>query len=516
MPAVNPEIVPSRVFETVLSAITDFAYAFDLQGRFIYMNQALLDLWGLQLEEALGKNFFELKYPHDLAAKLQNQIQRVIDTGKSLTDETPYTSPGGMDGFYEYIFTPIFAVDGKVDGVAGTTRDVTGRKRIEQELREARDAAEAGSQAKDRFLAVLSHELRTPLSPVVMTVAAMEMHPDLPYDLREDVAMIRRNIDLETKLIDDLLDLSRVTSGKLRLQMQPAHLHELLRHTFEVCASDLNGKRLSVRFELNATNDIVAGDPARLQQVFWNLMKNAIKFSTTGGEIRVRTANIGAHRIQVEMSDRGVGIRPEILPRIFDAFEQGGTSTTREFGGLGLGLAISKALIDMHGGTISASSGGVGAGATFTIGLDITSPTEPGIASTKMCQGVGGASGSPRVLLVEDHPDTAKTLARLLSLQGYTTRVANSVAVALQLAAGESFDIVVSDIGLPDASGYELMEQLKSRYEMKGVALSGYGMEEDVRRGRDAGFDDHVVKPVNVAQLDAVIRRVLGRSAHEG
>ena len=502
----------ARVFDTILTSISDFAYIFDRDGRFIYSNKALLDLLGITHEQILGKNFFDLKYPDDLAARLQRQIQQVIDTRQPVTDETPYTSQSGAGGYYEYIFNPVFAADGSVESVAGTTRDVTHRREVEQALSEARDAAEHANNAKDRFLAVLSHELRTPLSPVVMSVTEMENDPDLPPKFREDVTTIRRNIELETKLIDDLLDLSRVTSDKLRLNLQPHGVHEILRHVIQICDADLREKRLNVIERLDATRDLASVDAARLQQVFWNLVRNATKFTPAGGDVTIRTWNDDAGHLCVDVIDSGIGIAPELLPRIFDAFEQGDARITRQFGGLGLGLAIAKAVVEMHGGAIRVASKGMGKGTTFTVRLDVVaaSPVERDAACPSPAGAVGVAG--PRLLLVDDHPDTARTLARLLTRSGYEVRTASSVAAALKLAAAEPFDLVVSDIGLPDGTGYELMQEARARYGLCGIALSGYGMEEDMRRSKDVGFVEHVVKPVNMAHLEQVIRRVIDAS----
>jgi two-component system CheB/CheR fusion protein len=217
----------------------------------------------------------------------------------------------------------------------------------------------------------------------------------------------------------------------------------------------------------------------------------------------------------IEVKDSGVGIPPEVLPRIFDAFEQGEQRMMRQFGGLGLGLAIARAVVEMHGGTISAASDGRDQGATFIVRLDAAAParktTDAPAAGPQAAVRVDPARS--RVLLVEDHPDTARTLARLLTLSGYEVQTAHSVASALQLADTEPFDVVVSDIGLPDATGYELMEQVRDRFGIKGIALSGYGMEEDMRKSRKAGFVEHVLKPVNVSQLSAVIRRVVSETS---
>jgi signal transduction histidine kinase/CheY-like chemotaxis protein len=409
------------------------------------------------------------------------------------------------------------------------------QRRHEEALRVARDAAEAANNAKDRFLAALSHELRTPLSPVTITLDSLACDDALPTRLREDVEMIRRNIDLETKLIDDLLDLSRVVNGKLRLQLAATSLHDLLRHVLEICAAELQSGEVEVRFDLRATSDRVLADPARLRQVFWNLIKNAIKFTprsrdvngarvSGGAVVVVRTSNPCPGRVVVEVCDEGVGIAAEVLPRVFDAFEQGDARRATQSGGLGLGLAISKAVVDMHGGRINARSAGPGCGSTFAVELSTVGAAaqngapaihKPPVSAAAPGNGSPGAGGNgtplpraARVLLAEDHSDTAKVMVKLLRLSGYVVRSAGTVAEALELAAAEPFDVLVSDIGLPDASGYELMRQLKSRYGVRGIALSGYGMEEDARRSREAGFDDHIVKPVNVAQLRAAIARM--------
>ena len=389
--------------------------------------------------------------------------------------------------------------------------DITTRKNLERQREMLlaqeemlRKEAEGAARAKDRFLAALSHELRTPLSPVMLAVAAMEEHSDLPSTLREKMGMIRRNIELEVRLIDDLLDLTRVTSGKMRLQMRPTHVHAALTLALQTCDWEMSTKNLNVRVDLRAQNDMVDADPVRLQQVFWNVLRNAAKFTAEGGDIFVRSDDVEGG-LRVEVRDSGVGIAPETLPKVFDAFEQGNIDITRQFGGLGLGLAICDSIVRMHAGAIRAHSDGVGKGATFTVELPTTTAREAVAVHRDAHRRVGGHL---RVLLVEDNEDSRELLAELLGTLNYEVKTASSVAAALQLAAAEHFDVVLSDLGLPDGTGWELMQQLRDRHAMKGIALSGYGMEEDQQRSREAGFCDHVIKPVNPTRLVEVLQRV--------
>jgi CheY-like chemotaxis protein len=260
-----------------------------------------------------------------------------------------------------------------------------------------------------------------------------------------------------------------------------------------------------VKFSLAASNDSVTGDPARLQQLFWNLLKNALKFSNPHGVVRVATSNPSADAIEVRVADDGQGIAPEMLPRLFNAFEQGENATTRQFGGLGLGLAIAKAVVELHGGSIRAESDGLGRGAEFIVRIPLSSvaPAAPAPHTPRPA-----TNGRLRLLVVEDHADTARMLGRLLRSSGYEVETAGSVADALRLAESKPFDLLVSDIGLPDATGHDLMRQIRQRYGVKGIAMTGYGMDEDVRKSLDAGFTDHIIKPVDMAQLQAVIQRV--------
>jgi signal transduction histidine kinase/CheY-like chemotaxis protein len=370
-------------------------------------------------------------------------------------------------------------------------------------------AAEAANQAKDHFLAVLSHELRTPLTPALMTLGRLLDSPDLSDDLRAQIDRVRRNVELESKLLDDLLDLTQLSRGKLELRREITDLHPLVQHAVDVfCASQIRKKQLACTAELTAAQHHVWGDPVRLQQIFWNLLQNAVKFTPDGGRIETRTWNDPAGAIQISIADTGMGIEPEALPRLFDAFEQAEASVHRRFGGLGLGLAVCKSLVELHGGSIEAKSEGKGRGTVFTVTL----PTSP--APDRAVHAALPAEVRPtrplRILLVEDHEDTLLVMANFLETAHHQVQSARDVTSALELAGRHEFDLVVSDLGLPDGSGLDLMRTLRERHGLKGVAVSGYGTAEDVAQSLAAGFVEHLTKPVYPAKLKEAIIRAAG------
>lgn len=373
---------------------------------------------------------------------------------------------------------------------------------------EARLAAEAASAAKDRFLALLSHELRTPLTPVLLAVEEMEANPALPAGVRENLAMVRRSIELETRLIEDLLDLSRSISGKLSLRRQQVNLQSVLHDVVATVGPEIGEKKLRLHCELSDDPILLNADPARLQQVFWNLLKNAVKFSSVGGQVTIRCRDAVEGFVHVEVQDDGEGIDAAALPKVFDAFEQGQGAVLPPSGGLGLGLTIAKAVVEAHGGTIAANSEGRGRGACFVVRLPAAtaaaSPHDAAPTPTRR-----RSTRSLRVLLVEDHGDTAIALAKLLRRSGHTVEVADDLAGALELALAHPFDLVISDIGLPDGTGYELMRQIREKFPIPGIALTGYGMDGDLQASAEAGFAEHIIKPVNVVQLREVIARVV-------
>jgi signal transduction histidine kinase/response regulator of citrate/malate metabolism len=384
--------------------------------------------------------------------------------------------------------------------------EVVERRRIAAELLSAREDAERANHAKDKFLASLSHELRTPLTPVLMCVAALEQETAIQPEFRQQLAMMRRNVELEARLIDDLLDVTRVAHGKLQLlQSGPVDIHALLMHTEEIVHSDALGKSVHLQFDLKACEHHVGGDAARLQQVFWNLLKNAIKFTPAGGRMTVRTANPAPGQIVLSVDDTGMGIDAQTLPVIFRAFEQGETRELQPSGGLGLGLSISKAIVELHGGKICAESRGLGLGATFTIELATVLPFPTTQITPPQPQSQTN-SHRLRLLVIEDHEPTLAVLKRLLCRHGHDVLTACTVKDALLLATTHPFDLVISDIGLPDGNGIDLMRQLTKDYGLRGIALSGYGMAADHAKTQQAGFLAHLVKPINFDQLHSVLQ----------
>lgn len=375
------------------------------------------------------------------------------------------------------------------------------RNELRQTLAEARRA----NAAKDRFLAVLSHELRTPLNPVLMAASAMETDPRLPPEIRADISMIRRNVELEARLIDDLLDLTRIANGKVHLQRKIVDAHELLEQAIVVVQADCSSIQPALTLDFAATQHCIDGDAARIQQVFWNLIRNAVKFTALDGRVTVRTSNPDSATLRIEVVDTGIGIAPEALPKIFNAFEQAEPEINHTFGGLGLGLAISKTLAEMHGGTLRAESAGMEKGASFIFEMPAA---EGGSAADDVAAAFPAASNRRRILLVEDHATTAALMARLLRKRGHEVVVAHSKTEAIAAGLSQAFDLVISDLGLPDGNGYEVMEALRSNSTIIGIALTGYGMEADLASSAQAGFQFHLTKPVDAQKLYQAIEEV--------
>jgi PAS domain S-box-containing protein len=476
-----------------------------------YVNQEWLGFTGRRVEQELGEGWTEGIHPDDRERCLAT-YHEAFDARTHFSMEYRLRRHNGEYRWLLDTGVPRVTTDGIFAGYIGSCIDITDRKNYEIELRKAKEAAEAANNAKDQFLAVLSHELRTPLTPVLTVAHVLREEQGLPEDIRSYVEIIHRNVELEARLIDDLLDLTRIEKGKLQLNLDTVDAHVLVNNVLQIYRSEIHGKQLDITVDLRAARHMVRADSARLQQIFWNLVKNAVKFTQPKGAITIRSNNDEKGNLLVEVVDSGIGIDPEVLPRIFDAFEQGEQNITRRFGGLGLGLAISKALIDMHHGHLTAESGGSGMGSTFTVELATAEPATAPPPGEQIAAPEESAPPPTRILLVDDHADTSKVMKVLLERRGYSVTTAADVASALEAATTQKFDLLISDIGLPDGSGHDLMRMLVERgIRLKAIALSGFGMEEDIRRSREVGFIEHLTKPVNFGKLHEMIERLLTR-----
>jgi PAS domain S-box-containing protein len=502
-----------RLFESNLLGI---AFG-DTSGRIVEANGEALRMIGRSREQATAGDF---SWRRVTAPERRTEDERAIhqlhETGVAQPYETEFLRP---DGYRTPALVGMAMLQDSETQLVLLLVDLSERKQFEIELQAARDAAVDANRAKDQFLAVLSHELRTPLTPALALAAAGASNPELPEPVRDDFDTIRRNIQLESKLIEDLLDLTKIGRGKLQIREETVDLHRVIQAAVQVTSrAAIELKRLNVRVQLEAGRHHVSGDAARLQQIFWNLLQNAVKFTPVDGLIVLRTRNLPAsdpkvatgELIEVLVSDTGIGLPPEALQRIFEAFQQVHPSS-RELGGLGLGLAISKGLVEAHDGTISATSEGVGRGATFTVRLATTAaplPTsDPGVGEPPAHQVPASAS----ILLVEDHVDTANVLSRLLRRAGYQVRTAHSVTDALQRLQEHSPDLLISDIGLPDGNGCDVVRAHARRAggPVAAIALTGFGMDDDIAATRQAGFSAHVTKPVQFQQLRETIESLL-------
>lgn len=380
--------------------------------------------------------------------------------------------------------------------------------------RAARAAAEDANRAKDRFLARLSHELRTPMAPILGISSLLEVDESLPREVREQLHVVRRNAEVEARLIDDLLDLTRINRGTFALNREAVDLERLVKEAIETAAgATLAAGKLRLVLELSAAEPFVWGDPIRLTQALCNLLTNAVRYTPAGGTITVRSRSQDPDGIVIEIHDDGRGFDPDDLPRLFEAFERAGMP---EGGGLGLGLWIARSIIDDHGGVLSAHSAGVGQGATFFVFLSTVLPAGAVVAPPadpyRFEPSANGRADRPlHILLVEDHLDTAFAISHLLRRLGHKVTHAESPEAALAAAAAPSarpIDFVVSDLWLRSGSGLELMPELAGRYGLRGIAISGLGGDGAIARSRAAGFSRHLTKPITFGTLRDAIREL--------
>ena len=495
-----------------LAAIVEFSHdaiiGKDINGIITSWNRGAEEVFGYTAAETIGKSVAIL-IPPERRSEEADILARIRRDESIDHYETLRRHKNGRLLEISLTISPIKDATGKIIGASKIARDVTEQKRIHRELNRVHTEVLTASRAKDDFLAALSHELRTPLSPVLLLASEAAANPELSPRVRTDFDTIRKNVELEARLIDDMLDVTRISRGKLELQLKPVDIHPILRDAISTVQTEIEQKKIQLTLKLNAKKQTVSGDAVRLQQIFWNVLKNATKFTPAYGKIWVETKIMNSGII-IQVTDTGIGMTAEEIGRIFEAFSQG---THIGFGGLGLGLAITSKLTELHKGSIRASSKGKGLGATFVIDLPLVQkakeifPVLPGLPN--------GAPSSPpaknplysRILLVEDHEPTRLALTQLLMRRGYKVETAGSLAEARALAHQQDFNLLISDIGLPDGNGCDLMREIGGFQNIQGIALTGYGMEEDVAKTHNAGFMTHLTKPVRVESLDNALTK---------
>lgn len=490
--------------------------SFDPFGMVVELNLTASTLLAGERGRILGLPFLHFVLPEDRQLFLDH-MQRCRRGEELVSTELRLKPPREEpETPVELLSRPFPAPDGAGYVYQTVVTDLTERRRAEaerQRLTLLHRTAQAESEAKDHFLAALSHELRTPLTPILSAVSELlESTDGLPERIRGVLDLVRRNVKMEARLIDDLLDVSRVRHGKLRLDRRPVEVHEVVAETLELFEPEVRESGLCLVVDLAAERSWVDGDGVRLSQVLSNLVKNAVKFTPAGGTVRIATDHPEPDRLRITVDDSGVGMSQEEMARLFKPFEQMDAESSR-FGGLGLGLSISKELVQAHEGTVRAWSEGKGKGARFEVELPAMPAREIRKHEGRWTAACSATQDHPprhglKILLVEDHTDTRRTLAEILRLRGFEVVATGSLDAARAAAAGERVDLVVSDLGLPDGDGHELMRELSKNYGLTGVALSGFGSAEDKEKSRAAGFGEHLTKPVEMGDLLRVIDRL--------
>lgn len=484
----------TRLYESFLNNTPDLAYVFDLQYRFIYANNVLLKMWGKTWDEAIGKTCLELGYEPWHADMHNREIDQVVATKQPIRGEVPFAGTFGRR-IYDYIFVPVLGPDGEVEAVAGTTRDTTERQQAEQALQMA-------NQRKDEFLAMLAHELRNPLAPISAAAQLVAMHELSPERLQHSIDIINRQVKHMVGLVDDLLDVSRVTRGLVSIDQLPQDLKAVIADSIEQVKPLLESRQH--HFSLNMCEEPVSirGDQKRLVQIVTNLLNNAAKYTPVQGHIELQLS-VQQGQALISVSDNGIGIAAEEQQHIFELFAQAKRDLDRSEGGLGIGLAVARKMVELHGGSIHCHSAGIGQGTRFSVSLPSVLPqekrAEPNIIAPAMPK-----SGLPTILVVDDNADGAEMLASLMNMMGYVTLVENGSHSALNTARAAQPQICILDIGLPDMDGNELARRLRAQPETANallIAVTGYGQPGDKETSLQAGFDHYLIKPVDISSL---------------
>lgn len=524
-------------FRLLVEGVADYAiFMLDANGRIATWNVGAERIKGYAAADIIGRHF-SVFYPREARESgwPDHELQVAAEKG-TFVDEGWRVRKDGSMLWANVTITALRHDDGRLLGFAKLTRDLTERRQAEaaelasrqrdellQAERSARMEAQRATRMKDEFLATLSHELRTPLSAILGWTQVLRRagRADKPVDLERAIEVIDRNARAQVKLIDDLLDLSRILAGKVRLDLQPVALLEVVQAAVDSALPSAEAKGLRLTSRLDPATPAVHGDSARLQQVVWNLLTNAIKFTPKGGQVQVTLQCTGAH-LELGISDSGIGIPPGYLPHVFDRFSQQDSSTTRAFGGLGLGLAICRQLVELHGGTVRASSAGEGQGASFVVELPVSQSPQQTEAAQSGPPDTAVAADLPlprlegvHVFVVDDEPDARELLRRMFEDQGALVTSFASAQEALAAVPRARPALIVSDIGMPTMDGYQFMRALRAderRDErIPAVALTAFARAEDRKKSLLAGYQAHLAKPFDVAELILTAAGLLGR-----
>jgi PAS domain S-box-containing protein len=526
-------------FRLLVEGVSDYAiFMLDVNGFVASWNAGAQRIKGYAANEIIGRHFSTF-YPADARQSgwTEHELQVAAETGR-FVDEGWRIRKDGTSFWASVTITALRDSDGRLLGFAKLTRDLTGQKRAEalelagqereqilEAERSARMEAQRATRIKDEFLATLSHELRTPLSSILGWTQILKHKADAmkPADLKRGIEVIDRNARAQVGLIDDLLDLNRIMAGKVRLELKQVSLLDIVRSVIESAEPSAKAKDIRLEERLDPGTPPLSADSGRLQQVVWNLLSNAIKFTPRGGRIDVGLERGGTSAV-LSVSDTGIGIAESFLPRVFDRFAQSDASTTRRFGGLGLGLAISKQLVELHGGTIRASSAGEGHGATFFVELPVGPERAQADGARAASADTGPAPlpepalprlGGIHVLVVDDEPDGRELLRRVLEGQAATVTALSSGEEALDALRSVRPNLIVSDIGMPVMDGYQLMRTLRAREakdeKIPALALTAFARSEDRKRALLAGYQAHLAKPFDVAELVLIAADLAGR-----
>ena len=537
--------ITSHRLAAIVASSDDGIIGKDLNGIITSWNFGAERIFGYHADEIIGTSIMRL-IPPDRREEELKILSGLLRGERFDHFETIRRGKDGRLLDVSVTISPIKDSDDRVVGASKVVRDITERKRVEEALkkakeqseaagrerlelldseREARAEAERANRTKDEFLATLSHELRTPLNAVIGWAKILRLGNAGAQELAQGLETIERNASVQAQIIDDLLDMSRIISGKVRLDMQAIDLPTVLHESIETLRTTAEAKGVRLQVAVDPFAGPISGDPNRLQQVFWNLLSNAIKFTPKGGKIQILLERVNSE-VEIRVIDTGEGIAADFLPYVFERFQQGDASTTRRHGGLGLGLAIVKQLVELHGGHVRVQSAGMGQGTTFTVSLPLQAAyAEPeqdrrhprtAIRESRPFPDISLAN--VRVLVVDDEVDSRVLVKRLLEMAGARVSLACSAPEAMERIVAERPDVMVCDVGMPGEDGYSLIRRLRTleaeqeESALPAIALSAYARSEDRTKAIRSGFQNHLAKPVDPAELMAVVSSLAGRS----